>query len=65
MPQQEVVYVQRDDESTGQPFVELSMDGDDLVLPYFHREAWSSDDRWLLCQTRAKSATWLCDWRAG
>jgi len=61
----QVRFEQAADPETGWAFTLLSLSDDHLVLPYFHREMWSSDDRWLLCERQNVRLTYLCNWREG
>jgi len=64
MSSSDVVFGRGRDQASGREFLELSLDGDDLCLPYFHRECWSLDDRYLLCTAHGRKQTFLCDLQA-
>ena len=61
----QVRFEQATDPETGWRFTLLSLQDDHLVLPYFHREMWSSDGRWILCERHNVRLTYLCDWQDG
>lgn len=52
------------DPETGWEYTLLSLQDDHLVLPYFHREMWSANSGWIICERHNLKLTYLCDWQA-
>ena len=58
----QVDFEPQKDEHTGREFTLLSVGDDHLVLPYFHRECWSCENEWIVCECRNLNLTCLCNW---
>jgi len=62
----QILFERARDEKTGLEFIQLSLADDHLLIPYFHREMWSSDDKLILCERRGNmNLTYLCNWQKG